>query len=136
MANLKKSLQREALQLVFWQFIVTMVLSLIVLLMEGLTKGISTLLGGSAYIIPQFFFAWQVFSFAQPRLSGQFMVAFFLGEFAKLVISAILFILFVKYLSVHLTFLMAGFIVAIVSFWFVCSWYFGRSNVSNPRISS
>lgn len=136
MATLKKSLQREALQLVFWQFIVTIVLSSIVLLIAGLMKGISTLLGGCAFIIPQFFFAWRVFSFAQPRLSSQFMVAFFLGEFAKLIISAVLFIIFVKYLPLHLIFTMVGFVAAIVSFWFVCGWRFSRGNIPNSRVSA
>ncbi len=134
MATLKKSLQREALKLVSWQFFVIMVLSVIILTWQGINKGISTFLGGASYVIPQFFFAWRVFSFAQPRLADQFMLVFFIGEFAKLIVSAILFILFIKYLGSEVSYMMAGYITVIVSFWFICGWHFGRSN-SKSRIS-
>lgn len=130
MAKFRKTLQREALELVFWQLIVTMALSLIILFISGLEKGISVFLGGSTYIIPQFLFAWRVFSYTKARQVGQFMLAFFFGEFIKLILSATLFIFIVKYLPINTAFLMIGFIIAIVSFWFVCGWHFAQRNQS------
>jgi ATP synthase protein I len=134
LATAKKSLQREALQLVFWQLIVTMALALIILLIGGFKKSLSTFLGGSTYILPQFLFAWRVFSYARLATIGPFMIAFFLGEFVKLILSAALFILIVKYLPVNVVFTMTGYIAAIVSFWFVCGWHFGRA--SKAQVSS
>ena len=138
MATVQKSLQREALKLVFWQLIITMLLSLIILLIEGLNKGLSTLLGGASYLIPNFIFAWRVFSYAGPRFSDRFMFAFLFGEFTKLILSAILFILIVKYVPVNMIFVMTGYAIAIFSFWFVCGWHFGRGKPSNSstRVSS
>ncbi len=137
MATLKPTLRREALQLVFWQLVVTLLLTLIITFVEGVSKGLSTFLGGSTYILPQFIFAWRVFSYARLQQAGQFMVAFFLGEFAKLVLSAILFILIVNHLSVIPVFAITGYIFAIISFWLVCGWHFGRiKKVSNSRVSS
>lgn len=135
MATLQKSLQSEALKLVFWQLIITMVLAFIILLIEGLNKGFSTLLGGSSYIIPNFIFAWRVFSYSGPHLSDRFMFAFLLGEFTKLVLSAILFILIVKYVPVNMIFVMTGYAIAIFSFWFVCGWHFGRGKPVNSLAS-
>ena len=122
----KKSLQSEALKLVLRQLMVTVALSLIILAINGLIKGISCFLGGCAYILPQFLFAWRVFSYAELRSLGQFMTAFMIGEFTKLVLSAVLFILMANYLPVNTPFMMIGFIVAIISFWFVCGIHFGK----------
>lgn len=128
MATVQKSLQREAFKLVFWQLIITMVLSIVILLIEGLQKGWSTFLGGSAYILPNFIFAWRVFSHSGRGFSESFMIKFLLGEFTKLVLSAVLFLLIVKYLSMNVVFVMVGYAIAIFSFWFVCGWYFGRAS--------
>lgn len=136
MATRKPSIQREALQLVFWQLIVTMALALIVLLIEGLSKGMSTFLGGGAYILPQFLFTWRVFSYANALKAQQFVVAFFFGEFLKLLLSAIFFVLIVKFLPVMPAFVMIGYVFAIVSFWFVCGWHFSRNRLPKSRISS
>jgi ATP synthase protein I len=138
LTTVQKSLQREALKLVFWQLMITMVLSIIILLVEGLNKGLSTFLGGGAYILPNFIFAWRVFSHSGPGMTERFMIKFLLGEFSKLIVSAILFILIVKYLSMNVVFVMAGYTIAIVSFWFASGWHFGRSKstISSTRASS
>ena len=136
MATVQKSLQIEALKLVFWQLMITMVLSLVILLIEGLNKGLSTLLGGSAYIVPNFIFAWRIFSHKGPGLTERFMVYFLLGELTKLILSAAFFVLIVKYLPINIIFVMTGYIIAIFSFWFVCGWHFGRGKSSNTRVSS
>lgn len=135
MATVQKSLQREALQLVFWQFIITMLLALIIFLIEGLNKGLSTFLGGCTYIVPNFIFAWRIFAYSGPRFSDRFMFTFLLGEFTKLILSAILFILLVKYVPVNMIFVMTGYAIAIFSFWFVCGWHFGRKGTSSTRVS-
>lgn len=132
----KESLQTEALRLVFKQFIIAMVLTIIVLLVMGFKKGFSVFLGSSAYIIPQFIFAWLVFFYAKIRLIDWFMITFFIGEVIKLVISAFLFIFIVNYFPINLIFTMTGYIIAIISFWFVCGWHFGqRHNLKSGSTS-
>ena len=127
MATLNVILQREALKLVTWQLVLALIVTGLISLCFGLHNGYSTLLGAGAYLAPNFLFAWSVFSYAGARLAEKFMVAFFLGEASKLIISAILFILITKYIPVNVVFVLTGYIVAIVSFWFVCGWHFGRS---------
>ena len=134
MATQKKSLRREALQLVFWQVIVTMTLAFIIMLFQGLNKGLSTFLGASAYLLPNFIFAFRIFANSASQATDRFMIAFFLGELTKLIVSALLFILVVKYVNVNLIFVMTGYAIAIFSFWFVCGWHFGRGT-SSKRVS-
>lgn len=136
MAVTKKLLQHKALQLVFWQFIVTMVLSLIILFLASFSKALSAFLGGSAYLIPQFLFAWIVFHFAQLRSAGKFMAYFLIGEFLKLIIGAVLFILLIKNFSVNLMFTLLGYMTAIVSFWFVSGWCLGRKGSLEAGVSA
>jgi len=138
LATLHKSLQSEALKLVFWQLIMTTALSVIIFIINGLNKGISTLLGGSAYIVPNFLFAWRIFSYSGHRLMDQFLFKFMVGEFTKLLLSVVSFVLMVKYLPVNIVFVIIGYIFAIFSFLFICGWYFsqGASSKSSTRASS
>lgn len=135
MAAIHKSLQSEALKLVIWQWIIIVVVSLVTVVLIGLQKGLAVFLGGSAYGVPQLLFTWWVFSFARVALIEKFMIYFFLSEFLKIIISAILFILAVKYLSVDLIFTMVGYITALVAFWFVCGFYFGRVSSLKKRVA-
>ncbi len=130
LTTVQKKLQHEALMLVFWQLIITILLSLAIVLIKGLSNGYSTFLGAAAYVLPNFIFAWRVFSNSGSRISDRFMINFLLGEFTKLVLSAIFFILIVKYLPVNMIFVMLGYALAIFSFWFVCGWHFGRGKSS------
>ena len=124
--TLRKLIQNEAYRLVFLQLVGVAILALIALLIKGATSGFSVLMGGLAYGLPNLFFVWRVFRFAGAQEMAQFMAAFFLGETLKLILSAILFLVIVKYLSVSLLSTLVGFIGAIVSFWIVCMWHFSR----------
>jgi ATP synthase protein I len=82
-----------------------------------LQSGISTLLGGLAYCVPNLMFVWRVFARTSAQAARSFLVAFFAGEVSKLFLSAIFFVLIVKYMAVDFKFVLAGYICAIVAFW-------------------
>lgn len=128
--TLKHLIQREAYHLVFLQLASVVALALGALLIRDKVSGFSVLVGGLAYGLPNLLFVWRVFRYVGARQMYQFMAAFFLGEMIKMVLSAILFVLIVKYLPVSLLSVLVGFIGAIVSFWIVCLWYFSGQNVS------
>jgi ATP synthase protein I len=113
------SIKTEAYALVFWQLIVVAGLALILFILQGLQAGISTLLGGLAYCVPNFMFVWRVFSRTSAQDARRFLVAFITGEVSKLFLSAIFFVLIVKYLAVNFKFVLAGYIAAIFAFWVV-----------------
>lgn len=123
---LQKKIQHEAYQLVLWQLIFVAILALLALLLKGKTSGLSILAGGMAYGIANLIFVWRVFRYTGAQQMIQFATAFMIGEMLKLALSAILFLMIVKYLPVSLLSVLIGFIGAIVSFWIVCMWHFSK----------
>lgn len=132
---LKKIIQHEAYWIVFLQLVCVCCLALIALSFAGIKNSLSVLAGGLAYGLPNLIFVWRVFRYAGVRQMNQFVIAFFMGEMLKLLISAILFLLIVKYLPLSLLSVLVGFIGAIVSFWIVCMWHFSRQDISKQEVT-
>ena len=82
------------------------------------------LLGGLA-VFYYLFFGLICALYWRPH-ENMFMAAFFVGEMLKLFISAILFLLIVKYLPVSLLSVLVGFAGAIIAFWIVCVRHFSQ----------
>jgi len=122
--SLKELVQNKAYRIVMLQLAGVAVLALLALILYGMTSGFSVLMGGLAYGLPNLVFVWRVFRYAGASQMNQFMAAFFIGEMAKLALSAILFLIIVKYLPVSLLSVLIGFIGSIISFWIVCFWLF------------
>lgn len=123
--KLSQRIQKEAYGLVVWQLVGVFILAAIAFLLSGMMSGISVIAGGMAYGLPNLIFVWRVFRFAGAKQMSQFVTAFFMGEAIKLALSAILFLVIVKYLPVSLLSTLVGFIGAIISFWIVCMLHFG-----------
>jgi len=121
---LRKMIQHQAYQIVLLQLGGIAFLSLLACLFKGTASGFSVLCGGLAYGLPNLFFVWRVFRFTGAQEMHRFIAAFFAGEALKLILSAILFLVIVKYLPVSLLSTLIGFVGAIVSFWIACMWYF------------
>ena len=117
--KLTKTVQSEAYRLVYWQLVIIMGLSLILLLLKGVHSGLSAMLGGLAYGVPNLVFVWRVFRYTGARAAKRFIAAFFIGEAIKLFTSAFLFILMAKYLSLNVSYMVGGFCSAFVAFWIV-----------------
>lgn len=111
------TIKKEAYRIIYWQLFLVMGLALVLLLLQGVQSGFSVLLGGLAYWLPTLLFVWRVFARATVRAAKQFLVLFVAGEGIKLLLSAVLFVLVVKYLPVNLLSVLMGFIGAVVSFW-------------------
>lgn len=132
--NLRKSVQYQAYRLVLWQLAGVALLAIIALIFKNKTAAFSVLMGGLAYGVPNLIFVWAVFRFVGAQEMLKFITAFFLGEMFKLFISAILFLIIVKYLAVGLLSTLVGFIGAIVAFWVVCMWHFSRQTPAKQPI--
>lgn len=123
---LKRLVQSQAYRIVFLQLAGVIVLACLALILRDTRSSLSVLLGGLAYVIPNLIFVWRVFRFTGAKQMTLFIAAFFLGEAIKLVLSAILFLMIVKYLPVSLLSVLIGYIGAIVSFWIACIGYFSK----------
>lgn len=115
-----KSIKTQAYQIVFWQLMIIMGLAAVLFLLSGIQNGIGTLLGGLAYWLPTFFFAWRVFRRAALKTGRAFIVSFLAGEVGKLLLSGLLFVLVVKYMPVTPAATIIGFAGAIMAFWIAC----------------
>lgn len=126
--SLIKIVQGKAYRIVFLQLTGVIILAMAAWILRGTISGFSVLMGGLAYGLPNLFFVWRVFRFVGASQMTLFMAAFFTGEMIKLALSAILFLVIVKYLPVSLLSVLVGYIGAIVSFWIVSFWLFSKKN--------
>jgi ATP synthase protein I len=131
--SLQKKIQHQAYRIVIWQFACVVLLAVVAAILRGKNSGFSVFIGGAAYVLPNLLFVWRVFRYAGAQEMAKFMSAFFIGEMLKLMLSAILFLMIVKYLPVSLLSLLIGFIGAIVAFWVVCLWQFSSKNSSQVQ---
>ncbi|EKD70983.1 MAG: hypothetical protein ACD_46C00307G0002 [uncultured bacterium] len=122
--TLQARIQQKAFRIVFWQLIGVVLIAFIALLMTDVTHGLSVLLGGLVYGLPNLIFVWRVFRYAGVQQMTAFLSAFFIGEAIKLILSGFLFVLVVKYLPVSLLFVLVGLAGSMLSFWIVCLWQF------------
>jgi len=119
--KLQKIIQHQAYKIVMLQLLGVILLSLASIAFGSLNAGFSVMAGGLAYVLPNILFVWRVFRFGGAQQMTQFVAAFFIGEMIKLFLSAILFLIIVKYLPVSLLSVLVGFIGAIISFWIACA---------------
>jgi F0F1-type ATP synthase assembly protein I len=126
MATLQKQIQTEAYRLVFSQFALLSLTAFFSLFLFNSITASSLWLGGLCYILPNFLFVYSVFRFAAPQDVYAFLAAFLGGEVFKIILSAILMILVVKWMPLGLSSVIAGFILAIVFFWVVCFIHFSK----------
>jgi ATP synthase protein I len=125
-SSLRQLVQSQAYRIVIWQLAGVIIIAAFALTLSGVTSGLSVLAGGLAYGFPNLVFVWRVFRFVGAQEMNRFVAAFFAGEALKLILSAILFLVIVKYLPVSLLSTLVGFVGAIISFWVVCIWQFSR----------
>jgi ATP synthase protein I len=128
--KLKKLIQNEAYRIVFLQLAGVILLAVLALPVYGTKSSFSVFAGGMAYGLPNLIFVWLVFRYVGAQQMTKFITAFFFGEMFKLALSAVLFLIIVKYLPVSLSSELFGYIGAIISFWIVCMWHFTRQTAT------
>ncbi|NMP30796.1 F0F1 ATP synthase assembly protein I [Thalassotalea sp. M1531] len=101
-------------QLIFASSLV-LVSTVTIFLSWGLSHAQSALAGGCIGVIPNFVFALYAFRFAGASASKQVMDSFFKGAKIKMVLTALLFALSFKFLSISLVPFFSTYILAVVS---------------------
>lgn len=124
--HLKNRVQFAAYQLVLIQLLGVLLAAAMATLFISVHAAIGIILGGCAYVLTNLIFVWRVFRHVGAREMTRFVTAFFFGEMSKMVLSAILILLIVKYLPVSLLSVLIGLMIAIVSFWVACIWFIPR----------
>jgi ATP synthase protein I len=103
-------------RIVTLQFCATFILAVIAALIGGQAAGISALLGGLCYAVPNALFALRLYAGTQ-KPGGANPFTFFTGEFLKILITIALLAAVVKfYHDVHWLAFLAGFVVVLKSY--------------------
>jgi ATP synthase protein I len=114
-------------QIVYWQLLIIMGLSLVLLVTRGKQSFYACALGGLAYWVPTMLFVWRTCAHQGARAAKKFMAVFFGGEALKLIGSAALFVGMAITLPVNIAMLMVGYIGAIVAFWVAGIMFFSKT---------
>ena len=105
-------------QAVFLQAAATVLVAAIASLVGGFHAAVSAALGGVACVLPNALFALRL-AVEMRRPGGATVQGFFVGEFVKLVVTVtILFVVAATYRELSWPALIAGFIVALKSYFF------------------
>jgi ATP synthase protein I len=108
--------QQVALQMTMIQAAVLAVFCILVWLFLGGTKGLAFLVGGLCAWVPAFIYALLVFTKASTQNTKRFIAIFYMGEFIKLMLSAILVAVAVVKYNFSTTYVLLGFIVTLLAF--------------------
>lgn len=122
--TLQERLSKEAYRVVYLQGVGVFLVSIGLGIGLGIHPGLSALVGGMAYILPNILLIKWIFRFIRAGQAAQFAQAFFVGEMMKVFLSALLFLMIVKMLPLSLLSTVIGFIAALVSFWAAGIWHF------------
>ena len=110
----KTSVKHPARYIVGIQCVAVFFLALVYLCIDQ-QSGLSVVLGGSAAILPNIFFAWYFFNGSREKTPRQVVLAFYVGELVKLVLSIVLAILIFLMFKVKMTPFLVGLAVACFS---------------------
>ena len=80
------------------------------------TKASAFGVGGLCAWIPAFLYALLVFTKASTRNTGRFVAIFYIGEFIKLMLSAVLVVIAVVKFELNTLYVLLGFIVTLMAF--------------------
>lgn len=111
--------RKKIYKLFYFQLIFTMILSVFFLLYQNFTSGLSVFLGSVAWIIPCFYFSHKCFIIRNNEKPVKLVKRLFIAEILKLVISGVLLVIFVKFININLLPFLLGFIVAVLTIWFM-----------------
>jgi len=94
-----------------------MIITVAFAVLGGWQKGLSSILGGGAALIPNLYFALRIH-----RAAGQdakkILNAFYAGEAGKLLLTAALFVIIFRIPNIEILPLLAGYAAALSVFWF------------------
>lgn len=92
---------------------------IVVALIKGLELAESILLGGTAWLLPNLYFARQVFIEMRPQQVKRIIRNFYRAEITKLFVSALLLTAVIRFWAASIGFVLMGYVLAQVAFWLI-----------------
>jgi F0F1-type ATP synthase assembly protein I len=123
MKDIFQKSRKEVYKIIYLQIITVIIAAILWFFFKGIHEFISALLGGVCWIIPSFYFIKKTFNIRRAQNDGlqlsHLAKKFFTAELLKLLFSALLIILCLKFLTIILWPFLSGYIIAIMSLWFM-----------------
>jgi ATP synthase protein I len=115
--KINKSIRTQVHKIIFWQWVMIVGFVLVIVLLQGMQKALSALIGGFAYWLPTMIFLLRVTAYAGAQAVMRFLVAFFAGEMVKLFLCGVIILLAARYLPINVAYSIIGLAGAIIAFW-------------------
>lgn len=121
MQDIFQKSRKEVYKIIYLQIITVIIAAVVWFFFKGIHEFTATLLGGICWIIPSFYFVKKTFNIRRSQNNGlklsDLAKKFFTAELLKLLFSALLIILCLKFLTIILWPFLSGYIIAIMSLW-------------------
>lgn len=111
------SARREALTIVGWQLLITVVAALTAWLAAGATAGWSALVGGLINVVASFYMAQRIFAAGPAATAQRWLARLWLGELLKFGITMALFALAIVVLQAAFLPLILAYMATFVAYW-------------------
>lgn len=109
-------------KLIITQLLLLSVVAGVALFVSGWRGFVSVLLGGSAWIIPSLYFVRKLFKSKTIRDSQTLLKDFLLGEGVKLLLSAVLIVLILVFVSIKTLSFLSGYVAVITASFLMPFW--------------
>lgn len=116
---LKKTMRRQALRVIYLQGAVAACIGLAYLVTLGLYAAWSAWVAGMICVLVNGYFAWRVFTHTGARAADRIVKNFYRGEVVKLLLTALLIFIAIKWLGIAPLPFFVSFAFTQLAFWFV-----------------
>lgn len=107
-----------AKRIFFVQLVLIVVCSVAVGFFSGMKSGLSILLGGLTYVLPQALFARKLFRYHGAKAAKQIATSFYRGEAVKILSSILLFIVIFIFIDIQAELFFLAYILTQMIMWF------------------
>lgn len=118
-------IKSEGYRLLAVPVVVIAVFAISLSVFQGLNAGCSALLGGGIWAIPNFYFARRVLTAPRVPLAKPMAWTFYRAEVMKLLLTALLFVVVVKFLTIHPLIVLLAYLLAQIVYWLMIFVHFG-----------
>ena len=124
--QIETRLKREAHAIIARQILGLLLLSVLVLSIAGQRAGLSVLVGGMVYSLPDLIFVQRFIRYTGNKAVTEFISRFFAGKMMKLILRGVLIVIATMKLPVDALWVMVGFASCTLLFWAACMMHFSK----------
>ncbi|GLS90378.1 hypothetical protein GCM10007916_14450 [Psychromonas marina] len=129
--KLAKKSQRSGLKLVAFQLLLVLIIALVLTVFSSAKSGYSALAGGITFWLPNLIFVLMAFAHAGARQTKKVVRGFYAGEAIKLLLTVLLFVVFLKYGSLSLIAFYISFSLLVVSQWLSPFFFYNNDGIKH-----